>query len=797
MTLLEACNIVGIECKEVIADGKLYPTSVTGKPATNTSGRLKRFSDNSGGIVWNWATGEKLVFWHDNTPSKLTAKEKEQRMMRAAEVEKQLDADRAKCRAESKRDWDRVTPPPLDHPYSRAKGVKHYGIRWQESGNKLIVPVIDMAGTLHGLQYIGPEGEKRFKINTAKSGHFHQIPGKSRIVICEGYATGASIHEATSAHVLVAFDAGNLLPVSKASREKWPELPIIIAADNDQFTEGNPGLTKATAAAQQIKAALAVPTFSDTTTKPTDFNDLHKLEGLEKVRQIIEAASSPAPQATETTKAIQTPAPHEEPPPQAIFEDCENQAEETEKELLSRLAKLSNLAYDRVREDSAAVLGIRPATLDKERAALLKDDKKNEGSDDIFEEVEPWPEEINPGELLHTIEKTIRRFIVCNHEVSQAATLWVALTWFIDVVHVAPLAIITAAEKRCGKSQLLNLFLKLSKRALPCSNISTAALFRSIDNWKPTVLLDEADTFLKENEELRGLINSGHTRDLAFYVKTVGDNFTPTKFSTWGCKALCGIGNIDSADATMKDRAIILSLRRKLPHEKVERIRYAHPALFDDLKSKLARFADDYQDKVHHARPPLPESLNDRAQDNWEPLLAIAMVSGGNWLQIGTAAALKISGDEESTQTTGTELLANIKEIFEKDPVEKISSTDLVRLLCADEEWNWAAFNKGYPIKARQLANILKTYDIHSKPLRIGFAVVKGYAKEQFTEAFNRYTLTYPVLSVTELQTSNDGDSQVFESVTQELQTNSIGYTVTPSVTCNRNSENVTDVLPF
>lgn len=134
------------------------------------------------------------------------------------------------------------------------------------------------------------------------------------------------------------------------------------------------------------------------------------------------------------------------------------------------------------------------------------------------------------------------------------------------------------------------------------------------------------------------------------------------------------------------DRAVILELRRKLPNETVERIRYAEPDLFNELRAKLARFAADYRDKVSKARPPLPDSLNDRAQDNWEPLLAIAMTASDEWLQIGTKAALKLSGSESVSNTTGTELLADIKAIFDEKHIDRISTAELINELCSDDE---------------------------------------------------------------------------------------------------------------
>jgi putative DNA primase/helicase len=116
------------------------------------------------------------------------------------------------------------------------------------------------------------------------------------------------------------------------------------------------------------------------------------------------------------------------------------------------------------------------------------------------------------------------------------------MTWFVDVIQVAPLAIITAPEKRCGKSLLLSTLGRLVRRAIEASNISPSALFRSIEKWQPTLLIDEADSFMKDNEELRGILNSGHTRAGSFVIRSVGDDHVPTRFSTWGCKVISGIG---------------------------------------------------------------------------------------------------------------------------------------------------------------------------------------------------------------------------------------------------------------
>jgi putative DNA primase/helicase len=153
---------------------------------------------------------------------------------------------------------------------------------------------------------------------------------------------------------------------------------------------------------------------------------------------------------------------------------------------IRRLSKLSPLEYDQVRREEAKTLGVRSAVLD----AAVRNARKQAGSDDLpFPVVEPWPDPIDPAQLLSDIVAVVRRFIVCEKETAQAASLWVAMTWFIDVVQVAPLAIITAPEKRCGKSLLLFLLGKLAARAITASSISPAALFRTIDAWCPTLLI--------------------------------------------------------------------------------------------------------------------------------------------------------------------------------------------------------------------------------------------------------------------------------------------------------------------
>lgn len=621
---------------------------------------------------------------------------------------------------------------------------------WPQRGwdDALLIPLYDQDGTITTISAINKDGVKDLLKNGRMKGCFHPL-GKIRgatgkILIGEGLGTIAAVVHVTGLPGVMAVNAGNLAEVTKAVKKLVaPEAEIIIIADDDRKENGsNPGKTAAIAAAEAVGGKVAIPELG----KKADAWDVWNEQGPEVVKQIIEAAAFTACDAVLPSSLAQSPT---------------TQPEDKYNQTVLRLAALTPIAYDLVRKDEANALGCRQSTLD---LAVKKARKGNNDNDMLFDEVDPWPEPVDAAQLLTDIAAAIRRFIVCGKEVSHAVALWVAMTWFIDVIQVAPLAVITAPEKRCGKTQLLSLLGKLSARAITASSISPAALFRTIDAWRPTLLIDEADAFMKANEELRGLINSGHTRDSAYVIRTVGDTFTPTKFNTWGAKALAGIDSKHISD-TLTDRAILLELRRKLPHEQVDRIRYAEPNLFDDLRAKLARFADDFSDLVRQARPFLPPSLNDRAQDNWEPLLAIAMVAGGGWLEIGTTAALKLSGSENAALTVGAELLADIKETFEIKGGTRISTAELIRALCADDEKPWATYNRGLPIKPRQLSNKLRGYGIVSKTVRLNsIDTAKGYEKCQFDEAFSRYIPSPPAVSVTPSQPNNHAIFSVTDS---------------------------------
>jgi putative DNA primase/helicase len=292
----QAMQTAGIEPPaEILADGTLHRFTVPGDKARSDNGFYTLHPDGiPAGQFGCWKRGISET-WSSKEYKNLTPDEKARYTAKMEAMKRQRDEEReriqAECRAWCADTWEKAKEATNESPYLKRKGVPSYGLK--AFGDTLMVPLMDMAGVIHGIQFISADGSKKFKTGTNKAGHFYKI-GKFKnksVVVCEGYATGASLHQATGHCVVIAFDAGNLKAVTAAIRAKCPSYTIIIAADDDHATEGNPGLMKATEAARAVNGKLAVPVFQDAVTRGTDFNDLHQVEGLEAVRACIEAAT--------------------------------------------------------------------------------------------------------------------------------------------------------------------------------------------------------------------------------------------------------------------------------------------------------------------------------------------------------------------------------------------------------------------------------------------------------------------------------------------------------------------------
>jgi putative DNA primase/helicase len=405
---------------------------------------------------------------------------------------------------------------------------------------------------------------------------------------------------------------------------------------------------------------------------------------------------------------------------------------------LERLSTLTSLEYDRVRKDEAKLLEVNVSTLDKEVKQRIKRHKDVEKSSlNTFSDIDPWDTPVNVEELLTEMSLLINELAVVSEHANTAIVLWIVFTWCIDYVDTAPILTLSSPEKQCGKTTILSIIIELVFKPLPASNITAAALFRTIESWQPTLVIDEADTFIRSSDELRGVLNSGHTRSTAYVIRTVGDDYSPKQFSTWGAKVIALIGELPE---TLHDRSIVIELQRKPAGEKIKRVKDIDPQLLNDLQRKLLRVSQDNESAIKNFCLPFLPSLSNRAADNWEPLLSIANLAGSHWFDKARNAAVSLSNRENESLAKGTQLLSNILEIFHRRNVEKLSTAELIKELCAEEELPWSTYNKGTAINPQQVAKILKQYKITSKNIRtLDKNVLKGFEKEQFEDAWSRY----------------------------------------------------------
>jgi hypothetical protein len=370
-----------------------------------------------------------------------------------------------------------------------------------------------------------------------------------------------------------------------------------------------------------------------------------------------------------------------------------------------------------------------------------------------------WAEAVEGKQLLDDIVTLLKKYLVLPALTYIAIALWVVHTYMLEATETAARLSIISPEKRCGKTRVLSVLAQLTPRSLAASNISTASLFRTIEAWQPTLLIDEADTFLDENDEIRGVLNSGHTRPTAFVVRAVGDNHEPRKFSTWASIAIAAIHKrTRQLPDTLLDRSVIVRMQRKKRTDRGSRFdrRARQSSEFQTLRSKIARWAADNLDAAKNAAPLLPADLDDRAVDNWEPLLVIADLADPHktgWSMLARTAAISLSGstrdESEDGTTSGILLLGDLRDLFtttseqvdlDKNEGKQVFSADIIEALHQLEERPWREYGRSRkPISQRQLADLLRPYEIVSGTVRVGKETGKGYKAKDCQEAFERY----------------------------------------------------------
>ncbi len=354
----------------------------------------------------------------------------------------------------------------------------------------------------------------------------------------------------------------------------------------------------------------------------------------------------------------------------------------------------------------------------------------------VFTDPEAWPEAVDGAALLDDLAQTYRRFVSLPDGGAEALALWIVFTYALDAFDVAPILALCSPLKRCGKTTTEDLTAALAHRPLTAANITVAALYRTVEQFAPTLIVDEADTFLLTNLALRGIINSGHTRATAFVIRTAGHE--PRLFSTWGARMIALIGRLP---ATLEDRAIVVLMRRRAPGEPVDRIRRTElRRQLDPLRRRAVRWVADHRGGLRIADPTMPEELDDRQADNWRPLLAIANEAGGAWPNHARAAARTLAGSVvEADQTAPVQLLADLRDFLATTPADKLATAAILRYLTTLEDRPWAEYAQDAPLTPRQLAKLLNGFNIQGRQIRQGSATRKGYVRSDFIDAFRRY----------------------------------------------------------
>ena len=296
----------GISTNEnIIGDGQRHRFHIIGDKPGSFNGWYKlHVDDRPVGTFGSWKAPDHWQTWVSQNSKKLSKAEFKELQDKINQQRKENEEEQKRVYEEAAKNahsiWE-TSIPVKEHDYLKRKGISGISARVSDRG-ALVIAARSADGKIQTLQFIHADGSKKFLTGGRIKGCYATLARKKsdtdKICICEGYATAATIHEATGHPTIIAFNTGNLLPVAAEIRSKYPKSKIVICADNDEWTLEpikNPGVHYATEAATEIGAAIALPMFINKESKPTDFNDLHQLEGIEKVKKAIELALNPEP----------------------------------------------------------------------------------------------------------------------------------------------------------------------------------------------------------------------------------------------------------------------------------------------------------------------------------------------------------------------------------------------------------------------------------------------------------------------------------------------------------------------
>jgi hypothetical protein len=348
--------------------------------------------------------------------------------------------------------------------------------------------------------------------------------------------------------------------------------------------------------------------------------------------------------------------------------------------------------------------------------------------------------------VLNQVEAYVGRFVAYPSEHARVAhTLWIAHAHLMHCWESTPRIAFNSPERGSGKTRALEVTEPLVPNPVHAVNVTPAYLFRKVGGGEsdlPTILYDEVDTLfgskVQDTGEVRGLLNAGHRRGAkAGRCFMVGNKVQTEELSAYCAVALAGLGNLPD---TIASRSILIEMRRRAPDEFVEPFRHrVHTPQAIALRDVLAGWCTGIAASLTDEQPEIPQGVNDRDADCWEPLLAVADVAGGDWPERARAAAVSlVAGASERLLTTGVQLLSHTRDVF--GDAEKLSTETILHRLHNLPESPWADIH-GKPLNDRGLATRLRKYGVKPKTVRIGDNTLRGYVAADLADVWERYVL--------------------------------------------------------
>jgi len=359
--------------------------------------------------------------------------------------------------------------------------------------------------------------------------------------------------------------------------------------------------------------------------------------------------------------------------------------------------------------------------------------------------------------LLDALDEQLDRWVAWpGEEYRHAVTLWVAHAHAIEAFDTTPRLALLSVVKGSGKTRVLELLDLVCPNAMFAISTSSSALSRTIDaNPCSTVLLDEADTHLGSeargpaHEDLRAIVNGGYRRNASVWRSAGGDH-TPTRFKVFSSVAIAGIGDLPD---TVTDRSILVPMRRRGSSDRpIERFRQRNGvAALTPIRERFEEMRPALVDALEGVEPDLPEGIEDRAADCWEPLLAIGDLARGGWAERARHAAIVVNRQrQERAPSLREQLLADCRRVFIEAQADRLTSNDLLSRLTKLDDAEWGELNRGSGLDARGLSKRLRPLGVHPPhTIRVGGQVAKGYVVEDFSDAWDRYCSPIPPQSVT------------------------------------------------